>query len=139
MYKNVIFVAVAVAGVVAVASLWPKQTCEAKDACGAPQAKLSRADSISSEVTKRKALLVDVREPSEFASGHAVDAQNIPLGNVQAGGFNENDKSKPIYVYCRSGQRAGVAKIALEKQGYTNVENLGGLNDWLTMGGKTTR
>lgn len=139
MLKNIIVIGVAVVGVIIVATLWPKQACEAKGTCGTPQAKQSRADTISSDVTKGKALLVDVREPSEYTSGHAVDAQNIPLGSVENGGLNESDKSKPIYVYCRSGQRAGVAKIALEKQGYTNVENLGGLDDWRSLGGKTTR
>jgi phage shock protein E len=77
------------------------------------------------------ALVIDVREPSEFAAGHLDAAENIPVGEVGArlddialklGG----DKTKPVVVYCMSGGRAARAKTALEQAGFTNVTNAGG-------------
>lgn len=85
------------------------------------------------------ALLIDVREPDEFAADHAENAKNIPLGDIEAGKLTKANMTVKIYVYCRSGKRAGVAKTALEKQGYTNVENLGGLSDWREIGGRTAK
>ena len=39
------------------------------------------------------------------------------------------DKTKPVIIYCRSGRRAGKAKVVLEQMGYTKVMNAGGLAD----------
>lgn len=77
------------------------------------------------------ALVIDVREPSEFAGGHLQGAENIPVGQIESrvdqmaqklGG----DKTKPVVVYCQSGGRAGKAKGVLEQAGFTNVTNAGG-------------
>lgn len=68
---------------------------------------------------------IDVREPSEFASGHLGGAINIPLGSI-GNGNNELEKiakDARVVVYCRSGGRAGQAKEQLQAMGYTNVEN----------------
>lgn len=74
------------------------------------------------------ALLIDVRTAEEFASGHLEQAGNIPLSEV-ATGFRSIDKSQPIVVYCRSGNRSSIAMQALIKQGFTNVHNGGGLSE----------
>lgn len=84
-----------------------------------------------------KGQIIDVRESDEYISGHADNAVNVPLGDILKGDFSKIDKTKPIYVYCRSGVRAGKAKVALEKAGYKNVNNLGGLSDWTAKGGLT--
>lgn len=75
-------------------------------------------------------LWIDVRTNEEFASGHVDGAINIPHTEI-AKEISKltTDKSAPIKLYCRSGHRAGLAKTALEELGYTNVENLGGLED----------
>lgn len=77
------------------------------------------------------ALVVDVRSPEEFASGHADRAINIPIDQVDArlADFGA-DKSKPIVVYCAKGGRAAAAKEKLVAAGYSQVTNLGGLDDW---------
>lgn len=73
---------------------------------------------------------VDVRTPGEFSSGHVDVATNIPHGEVATGvPALVSDKNAEILLYCRSGNRAGIAKRALEDLGYTNVKNLGGLED----------
>lgn len=73
------------------------------------------------------ALLVDVRSAEEFATGHLPGAINIPHGEIVAG-IAELDVSKdaPIVLYCRSGNRSGMAKTSLEGAGYSELLNAGG-------------
>jgi phage shock protein E len=76
------------------------------------------------------AVWIDVRSAEEYASGHINDASNISHEAILAGVSAEGlAKNTPIYLYCGSGYRAGVAKDALEAQHYTNVVNVGGLED----------
>ena len=73
---------------------------------------------------------IDVRTAGEFNGGHLAAATNIPHGEVtERVPAIVEDKETPLYIYCRSGNRAGIAKRALEAQGYTNVKNVGGLSD----------
>jgi phage shock protein E len=75
-------------------------------------------------------LVIDVRSQREYDTGHIQGAVLIP--HTQIGdriAETAPDKSQPIYVYCRSGRRSGIAKRTLEQMGYTNVENLGGIKD----------
>lgn len=73
------------------------------------------------------ALVVDVRTPGEFRSGHLSMAKLIPVNQVSAriSEFGP-DKNRPIVVYCRSGSRSGQAESILKAAGYTNVHNGGG-------------
>lgn len=85
------------------------------------------------------AVWIDVRSPGEFAEGHLADATLIPFDGIEAGVAGLNlDKDTPIYLYCGSGGRAGVAKQTLERKGYTRVINAGGLSDALDMTGQET-
>lgn len=73
---------------------------------------------------------VDVRTASEFNGGHLEVASHIPHGDiVEQLPALVGDKNAEILLYCRSGNRAGIAKRALEANGYTNVKNIGSLND----------
>lgn len=75
------------------------------------------------------ALIVDVRTPGEFRSGHLPNAKLIPINQVSSriGEFG-SDKNRPIVVYCKSGSRSGKAESILKQNGYTNVHNGGGYN-----------
>ena len=75
------------------------------------------------------ALVVDVRTPGEFNSGHLPGAKLIPVNQVSTriSEFGE-DKTRPIVVYCQSGGRSGNAESILKANGYTNVVNGGGYN-----------
>ncbi|MEI6890623.1 MAG: rhodanese-like domain-containing protein [Pontiella sp.] len=76
------------------------------------------------------ALLIDTRTPSEFSGGHVKGAINIPHDQiVQRIGQYETDPSKPIIVYCRSGNRSSLARHDLIEAGYTNVVNAGSIGD----------
>src|SRR5512133_2168204 len=77
-----------------------------------------------------KPLVIDVRTEAEWNSGHVEGAILIPYDVI--GGKIEavaKDKSKRIYVYCRTGRRSGIAKNTLEKLGYKDVVNLGSPED----------
>ena len=91
------------------------------------QSKTSTADAASSMV---KPLIIDVRSQREWDTGHLESAVLIPHTQItERIAEVAKDKSKPIYVYCRSGRRSGLAKTALERMGYTRVENVGTLAD----------
>ncbi|MDQ5972769.1 MAG: phage shock protein [Patescibacteria group bacterium] len=70
-------------------------------------------------------LIIDVREPSEFAASHVTDAINIPLQDIARGATElaTTSKDTPLIVYCRSGGRSSVALQMLKQQGFTNVTN----------------
>ncbi|SET53939.1 rhodanese-like domain-containing protein [Hymenobacter actinosclerus] len=77
-------------------------------------------------------VLLDVRRPDEFAGGHLPGAINI---DVTAPDYAQRaaalDKTRPTYVYCRSGARSAKAAEQLTKAGFANVANmLGGVLDW---------
>ncbi len=91
---------------------------------------------LKDEIKSVNGQLIDVREPSEYEVSHADGAINIPLGNILKADYSNIDSSRPIYLICRSGNRAGQAKTALEQAGFTNVKNIGGLVDWEKQGDK---
>ena len=78
---------------------------------------------------KTGALVVDVRTPAEFESGAYKGAINIPLDQVEERLADFGDRKHAIVVYCRSGNRSGRAKAILEKNGFVDVTNGGGLKD----------
>lgn len=76
------------------------------------------------EALQSGAFLVDVRTPSEFASGSAKGAVNIPLDKIATQLSKFKDK-KQIVVFCRSGFRSSQAKSILKQNGFQNVINGG--------------
>jgi phage shock protein E len=87
-----------------------------------------------SQVAAGTAQLFDVRTPQEFASGNVKGSINFDSVKVAQGEPFPASKDATIYLYCRSGNRAGQVKTDLEKQGYTNVTNLGGLSEMQAAG-----
>lgn len=80
------------------------------------------------------AVWIDVRSPAEFAGGHLEAAHLIPHEGIEAGVAQLGvSKDTPLYLYCRSGNRAGIAKGQLEQQGFTNVVNVGSLKSARSM------
>lgn len=73
-------------------------------------------------------LVIDVRTPAEFAQGHLEGARQIDYQQLAAHLTQQQlDKSTPIALYCRSGRRAELARQALQAAGFSQVENLGSL------------
>lgn len=90
-------------------------------------------DALKREMNEHKGcLLLDVREPGEFSSGHIKGAVNVPVGRIATRiGTVCGDKSRHIYVYCQSGRRSRAAAQTLVGMGYKKVHNvLGGVNAW---------
>ncbi|MBA4421852.1 MAG: MerR family transcriptional regulator [Syntrophus sp. (in: bacteria)] len=72
-----------------------------------------------------KLLIIDVRTEAEWKSGHIEGAVLIPYEKIEEKiGTVAKDKSKRIYLYCRTGRRANIAKDSLDKLGYKDVINL---------------
>jgi rhodanese-related sulfurtransferase len=86
----------------------------------------------ATRLINQDALVLDVREDSEFSAGHIPNSRHIPL--AQLGNRIkelEKFKSKPILINCRSGNRSARACGMLRKQGFENVYNLaGGMTAW---------
>lgn len=74
-------------------------------------------------------LLVDVRTPGEYNSGHIPTAVNIPVSEIAAEP-PETEKERLIIVYCRSGSRSNRAAGILESLGYKRVFDFGGIYRW---------
>ena len=64
------------------------------------------------------AIIVDVRTPKEFASGHVPGALNIPIEEL-AKSVARVPKNKTLVVYCASGNRSGKATALLRQKGWT--------------------
>lgn len=83
-------------------------------------------------INHNDAHILDVREDSEYYSGHVPHSRHIPLGALGKRHIElEKFKNKPIIVVCRSGARSGSACGALRKLGFEKVYNLsGGMGAW---------
>lgn len=87
----------------------------------------------------KQAIIVDVREPEETASGFIKDATLLPMSvmNNNRSQFekeiNKIPKNKIVIVYCASGRRAQLVGIEIEKLGH-KVLNLGTFSSWVNAG-----
>jgi len=77
------------------------------------------------ELMMNGAIIVDVRTPGEFASGHIPKSINIPFDQLKNQLSYLSDKQKPIICCCASGVRSGAARRILALKGYKNVYNGG--------------
>jgi rhodanese-related sulfurtransferase len=76
-------------------------------------------------------IILDVRRPDEFVTGHIPNAINVPNESIGTAEIPElPDKNQLIMVYCRSGRRSKEASEKLVKLGYTNIVEFGGILDW---------
>lgn len=117
-----------------------KTAASSKTTQNTPTIKKVDAIGFKSEIEGKKVQLVDVRTPGEYAQGHIENAINI---NVYDGAFGTKsaklDKSKPVYVYCRSGARSMKAAGKLKSQGFNVVNLNGGIGSWMRNGFKIVK
>ncbi len=87
-------------------------------------------------INHKNALVLDVREQSEYDSGHVLNSKLIPLGKLNERlGELEKYRDRPIVVVCRSGQRSASACAFLGKKGFAQAHNLsGGVMAWQKAG-----
>ena len=84
------------------------------------------------ELIKKDAVIIDVRTGDEYNEDHIDDAILMTLDTINENVAKEKIKSKDSYVivYCKSGNRSKQAQELLTSLGYTNVYNLGSINNW---------
>ena len=102
-----------------------------KSAGGVPN--LTAAEAVTL-INRANAVVLDVRDDAEFASGHIANAMHIPLANLAAR-LSELKKyqNKTILVNCQRGMRSAKACDILRKAEFTHLNNLhGGLSAWVT-------
>jgi len=74
-----------------------------------------------------EAYLIDVRTPNEYQEGHLKYATNIDFKSSEfKTEINKLDKSKPVYLYCKSGNRSKKATDTLQTLGFENARSIGG-------------
>jgi rhodanese-related sulfurtransferase len=83
-------------------------------------------------INRERAVVVDVREPDEFAAGHVTGAKNVPLDQLEAKlATTVKNKSLPLLLICASGARAQRAVATAKKLGYEQAQAIsGGLKSW---------
>ncbi|MGC8751161.1 rhodanese-like domain-containing protein [Hydrotalea sp.] len=69
------------------------------------------------ELQSKGAIIIDVRTPAEFKTGHIKGAINIPVDQIKQKSAELKKKNKPIITCCRSGARSGMAKSVLAAAG----------------------
>lgn len=87
---------------------------------------------LSDLVNRQGAVVVDIRDATEFRKGHITESKNIPFKDL-AKRSNELQgfKDKPVIIVCKIGQHAGAASKQLKAEGFTQVYKLaGGLSEW---------
>jgi rhodanese-related sulfurtransferase len=105
--------------------LWPMVS---KNAGGSNRISPSEAVQL---INREKAVLIDVSERSEFATGHVAGAKNIPLAGLEASNELPKNKAVPLVVVCPTGVRAARAIRLLRKRGFEKSRVLaGGLRAW---------
>ena len=99
--------------------------------CGIVLLAISGCCSTESKISmENNAVLLDVRTPEEHKSGYLEGAVLLPLAELESKISSKvSGKNTPIYIYCRSGRRAGTAVEKLKTMGYTDLHNLGGVKD----------
>lgn len=116
----------------------PETTQPAQQGAAAIPATGSMVDAAAFQaaVGTGKTVLLDVRTPAEFAAGHLEGAKNIDVESpdfaAQIAGL---DKGATYALYCRSGNRSGVAMATMSGAGFTHVFHLGGgITAWQAAG-----
>lgn len=76
---------------------------------------------------KGPAVLLDVRDPQEYAAGHLPGSINLPVSELSRIRELAPDLTAPVFVYCLTGNRSRRAVRTLKNMGYANVRNVGGI------------
>lgn len=87
------------------------------------------------ELVSNGAVLLDVRENTEWNAGHAPEAAHLPLGRITEASKKVRN-GKQVVVVCRSGNRSRSGAKTLISMGYDAVSLSGGMRAWAAAGGK---
>lgn len=83
-------------------------------------------------------VLIDVREPDEYAAGHLQGAVNLPRGLLEfklSGNPALERRDMAVVLYCKTSGRAALAAVSMQAMGYLNVTSIaGGYDGWVAAG-----
>jgi phage shock protein E len=103
-----------------------------------PSVPVAPTAEIKQALAQPSTVLLDVRTPEEFATGHLQGAQNI---DFRAPSFREKvaqlDKAKTYVLYCASGNRSGQSSVLMQETGFRKIINAGAFKDLKAAGLKT--
>ena len=87
-------------------------------------------------VNREGAVIVDIRDKSDFGNGHISGAIHIPFSSIdQRASEIGSDKDKPVVLVCKMGQHSSAAGKKLKNLGFENVRRLsGGMQEWNASG-----
>lgn len=85
------------------------------------------------EALTEGAVLVDVREPDEYAAGHVPGARNVPMGRLPRR-MGELDRTAPVHLICASGNRSSAMIDVLAAAGFDAINVAGGTVAWSRSG-----
>ena len=87
-------------------------------------------------INRRNALMLDLREPKDYAGGRVPNAVHLPQSQLASRGYElKKMTGRPVVAYCDRGQRSRMAASALTKLGFAEVYTLrGGLRAWSDAG-----
>ena len=114
-------------------------TLTAQDLVAEAKQRIQEIDVAAAQQRLSSALLLDVREPAEFAAGHLPGAINIPRGLLEFKIDSHPDfqgrRDVDIVVYCQTGGRSALATRVLNQLGYTQAVSMaGGFKAWADAG-----
>ena len=104
---------------------------------------ISATDAAQARAANPSLLIVDVREPAEWAEGHLPGAVLVPRGMLEAKADLDypnreaklSDRKQAVIVHCASGARSAMAADVLQQMGFTDVKSMaGGIAAWKEAG-----
>ena len=111
--------------------------------CSSSNEAIKKVDPVefSEVISQPDVIILDVRTPDEFNAGHIANAININLeGSDFSSEVSKLDKNATVAVYCRSGNRSGVATEQMAELGFTDMYHMqGGIVDWEAAGGPVVK
>ena len=92
-------------------------------------------------INREDAIVIDIRDPGEYAQGHVPNARHIPAGELaRRSGELEKWKNQPLILCCATGARSNSALQTLRQAGFDRLYNLrGGMMEWQKAGQPTSR
>jgi rhodanese-related sulfurtransferase len=100
------------------------------------EVKLVTTEETQTILQTENVLLIDVRTPEEYSEGHIINAQNIDYNSPTfEEEINQLDKSQPVLLYCKSGNRSAKSSQIFLEAGFEKIYELGGgITEWTDKG-----
>ena len=98
-----------------------------EDASTAAGVRTVSAQDAVAVIQQDDAVVIDVRTPEEYAEGHLASARNVPLAGDFEADVSRLPRDATYVLYCRTGNRSAQAAEVMERLGFTDVRDAGGL------------